>query len=72
MNGLGITVTTLWRALFVFCVLCIVLSVASAGCSSGAICYRNTDCPSGAHCKDGQCVIIVIDPDGGSQAADAH
>jgi hypothetical protein len=31
----------------------------SAGCSSGAICYRNTDCPYAADCKQGQCVNRV-------------
>lgn len=29
---------------------------ASTGCSSGAICYRNTDCPYNSDCKQGQCV----------------
>ena len=26
------------------------------GCSSGAICYRNTDCPYASDCKQGTCV----------------
>lgn len=33
--------------------------LASVGCSSGAICYRNTDCPYASDCKQGQCVRRV-------------
>ena len=30
--------------------------LANLGCSSGAICYRNTDCPYASDCAQGQCV----------------
>ncbi|HYQ45669.1 MAG TPA: hypothetical protein VER11_27035 [Polyangiaceae bacterium] len=50
------------RALLALCLLAIVGLLhlfASAGCSSGAICYRNTDCPYASDCKQGQCVRRV-------------
>ena len=68
--------TDVCRALFVLSAAWAALSLSNVGCSSGAVCYRNTDCPVGAHCKEGQCVIVVIDPGdagtAGSQASDAH
>jgi hypothetical protein len=64
-----LTSKNIGRALFVLCVVAWALAAASAGCSSGAICYRNTDCPVGAHCKDGQCLMLVSDPgDAGAQS----
>jgi len=50
------------RALLALCVLGALAALhllASAGCSSGAICYRNTDCPYASDCKQGQCVRRV-------------
>lgn len=50
------------RALVALCVLVLLNLLhlfASAGCSSGAICYRNTDCPYASDCKQGQCVRRV-------------
>jgi hypothetical protein len=47
---------TLARALLTLCVLGLAHLLANAGCSSGAICYRNTDCPYDSDCKQGQCV----------------
>jgi hypothetical protein len=32
--------------------------LGNTGCSS-AVCYRNTDCPYGSDCKQGQCVRRV-------------
>lgn len=32
------------------------LVVGSSGCSSGAVCYRKTDCALGSSCEQGQCV----------------
>jgi hypothetical protein len=43
-------------ALCLLVLLNLLLLFASAGCSSGAICYRNTDCPYASDCKQGQCV----------------
>jgi len=45
--------------LLALCILGVLAAVhlfASAGCSSGAICYRNTDCPYASDCTQGQCV----------------
>ncbi|MES1179214.1 MAG: hypothetical protein ABUL62_33170 [Myxococcales bacterium] len=48
--------------------LAVIVASASlflANCSSGAVCYRQTDCPSGSSCKSGQCVRAVANGDGG-------
>jgi len=50
---------TLVRALFALLALCVLgltQLLGSTGCSSGAICYRNTDCPYASDCKQGTCV----------------
>jgi hypothetical protein len=42
-----------------------------SGCSSGAICYRNTDCPYASDCKQGQCVRRVSsDASAGTSSVD--
>jgi len=48
-----------WRALLAVCVFGLALLLANAGCSSGAVCYRNTDCPVGDHCDHGQCMRLA-------------
>lgn len=48
----------LWQVLIVLCVAGFVLVLANSGCSSGAICYRNTDCPVGFECDHGQCLHL--------------
>jgi hypothetical protein len=47
---------TLARALLALATLTLVHLLGNTGCSSGAICYRNTDCPYASDCKQGQCV----------------
>jgi hypothetical protein len=62
---------SLWHALLALCIFEFVLLLVNAGCSSGAICYRNTDCPLGFDCDGGQCVRLVpgvSDSSGGSDA----
>ncbi len=48
-----------WRALFALCVIGFALFLGGSGCSSGAVCYRNTDCPVDNHCDHGQCMVLV-------------
>jgi len=48
------------RALLALCVTGSWYLLGNAGCSSGAICYRNTDCPYASDCKQGQCVNRVV------------
>ncbi|MEO6602325.1 MAG: hypothetical protein ABIQ16_20760 [Polyangiaceae bacterium] len=52
---------TLIRTLLALCITAYALLLASLGCSSGAVCYRQTDCPSGTSCHSGQCVRAVGD-----------
>jgi len=47
---------SLLRALLGLCVIGFAHLFASAGCSSGAVCYRHTDCPNDSDCTQGQCV----------------
>ncbi len=47
------------RVVLALCLLGLAHLLASTGCSSGAICYRNTDCPYASDCKQGQCVRRV-------------
>lgn len=56
---------TLLRALLALCVAAFALLLANVGCSSGAVCYRNTDCPTGSSCQSGQCVRSAALGDGG-------
>jgi len=60
------------RALLALCVLATAQMLANSGCSSGAICYRNTDCPLGSDCKSGQCVRRPVGDGGvaGSSSVD--
>ena len=53
----------LWRALLVSSVVGLTLFLANSGCSSGAICYRNTDCAAGDHCDHGQCLRLAAASD---------
>jgi len=50
------------RTIIALCLL-VLLNVlhlfVGTGCSSGAICYRNTDCPYASDCKQGTCVNRV-------------
>lgn len=39
---------------------------ANAGCSSGAVCYRKTDCAVGTDCVRGQCVRQLPRSDAGA------
>ena len=62
------------RTLIALCLLVLINLLhlfASAGCSSGAICYRNTDCPYASDCLQGQCVRRVSsDAAAGATSAD--
>lgn len=58
---LRLSSVTLLRALLALCVAAYALLLATLGCSSGAVCYRQTDCPSGTSCHGGQCVRAVGD-----------
>jgi len=60
------------RALLALGVLGLAQMLGNAGCSSGAICYRNTDCPIGSDCKGGQCVRRPVGDGGvaGSSSVD--
>lgn len=59
------------RALFVACVvLGFALLLGNEGCSSGAICYRNTDCPYASDCKQGTCVRRTASEAGGGSSID--
>ncbi|MET0792112.1 MAG: hypothetical protein ABW061_11375 [Polyangiaceae bacterium] len=44
--------------------------LANLGCSSGAVCYRQTDCPTGTSCHSGQCVRAVALGDAGVAGSD--
>jgi len=44
------------RVLFALGLLGLAHLFGNTGCSSGSICYRNTDCPYASDCKQGQCV----------------
>ena len=54
-----LTSITIARAVLALCVLGFAHLLGNTGCSSGAICYRNTDCPYDSDCKQGQCVRRV-------------
>lgn len=47
---------TVVRALLALCLLGVAHLLANSGCSSGSVCYRNTDCPHDSDCLQGQCV----------------
>jgi len=47
------------RALLALALFSLAHVLGNAGCSSGAICYRNTDCPNASDCLQGQCVRRV-------------
>jgi len=53
------------RALLALCVAAYALLLSNIGCSSGAVCYRKTDCPTGTSCQSGQCVRTQALGDGG-------
>jgi hypothetical protein len=57
------------RALLALCLLGLAHLLGNAGCSSGAICYRNTDCPNASDCKQGQCVRRISSEAGGAGAS---
>jgi hypothetical protein len=63
MRRLCFTPTVLLHALLA--VTLAGFSLLLANCSSGAVCYRQTDCPSGSSCKSGQCVRAVAIGDAG-------
>ena len=63
-NVHSVTFTLLAIAFFT---VCLAMFLANSGCSSGDICYRNTDCPIGGHCTNGSCMHrLVISNDGTS------
>ncbi|HEY0468461.1 MAG TPA: hypothetical protein VGC79_29900 [Polyangiaceae bacterium] len=51
----GLFALTTVRALLALCVFGFAYLLGNSGCSSPT-CYRNTDCPSGSDCTQGQCV----------------
>lgn len=57
---------TFLKVLLGLCVAGFGFLLANVGCSSGAVCYRQTDCPSGSKCRSGQCVRDVALGDAGS------
>jgi hypothetical protein len=57
-----------WRALLALCAVGLALFLANAGCSSGAVCYRNTDCAAGDHCDHGQCLRLTTGSDSDAEA----
>ena len=61
----------LCRVLFALSVIWAALILGSAGCGSGAVCYRNTDCPIGSGCDKGQCVRDVASAGSSSSAGAA-
>jgi hypothetical protein len=54
------------RALLALCALGITYLLGNAGCSSGDVCFRNTDCPYASDCKHGYCVRRSESVAGGS------
>ncbi len=65
MRPLRISSVGLLDALLALCVLGYAFLLGNLGCSSGAVCYRQTDCPSGTSCKSGACVRAVASGDAG-------
>ena len=58
---------TFLLAAIAFFTICLAMFLANSGCSSGDICYRNTDCPIGGHCTNGSCIHrLVVSNDGTS------
>ena len=68
MTAPGLTKQNFWRALLALCVFGLALFLANAGCSSGAVCYRNTDCAAGDHCDHGQCMRLTTGSDSDAEA----
>ncbi len=60
----------LLKVLLGLCVALFGFFLANLGCSSGAVCYRQTDCPTGTSCHNGQCVRDVALGDAGSTSED--
>jgi len=60
------------RVLLALSLLALAQLLANLGCSSGAICYRNTDCPYASDCKQGTCVRRISSEGGvaGSSSVD--
>ncbi|HYP99677.1 MAG TPA: hypothetical protein VER96_13475 [Polyangiaceae bacterium] len=57
-------------ALCLLALLDLIHLFVSSGCSSGAICYRNTDCPYNSDCKQGQCVRRLTEAAAGATSVD--
>jgi len=70
MKSIRLSPRAVVRALFVLCLLGIAFLLGNLGCSSGAICYRNTDCPYASDCKQGTCVRRLSSEAGGGSSID--
>ena len=66
MNRLHLSSMTVLRVVFALCVAAGAFLLGNLGCSSGDICYRQTDCPLGTSCRSGKCVRVVALGDAGT------